>query len=117
MPELLKLGNFDEGAGPASWTAWFRQWHADAMPADGRFRGEADGEWIAPSVTPGGKVRDLQSRLKQLGFLPHAEPDGIFGYRTQSAARLFQEYVRSIEGHAEIGAPDGAVGDKTRAPL
>ena len=117
MPEVLKPGKFDEGAVPANWTAWWRQWHADAMPADGRFRGEADGEWIAPSMVPGGKVRELQSRLKQLGFLPHAEPDGIFDYRTQSAARLFQDYVRSGEGHDDIGAPDGAVGDKTRSHL
>lgn len=117
MPEVLKLGKFDEGAGPTSWTAWFRQWHADAMPADGRFRGEADGEWISPAARPGGAVRELQSRLQRIGFLPHAEPDGIFDYRTKSAARLFQEYVRSVEGHGDIGAPDGAVGPKTLGDL
>jgi hypothetical protein len=37
--------------------------------------------------------------------------DGIFGYRTRAAVRLFQEYVRSIEGKACL--PDGIVGPKT----
>ncbi len=42
-------------------------------------------------------VSEVQQCLKDTGFLPGGDVDGICGYRTQSAIRLFQEYVRSIE--------------------
>jgi len=39
--------------------------------------------------------------------------DGVFGYATQAAVRLFQEYIRTIEGDTRIGTPDGVVGPNT----
>ena len=41
-------------------------------------------------------VSDVQRALKAIGFFPGAAVDGICGYRTLSAIRLFQEYVRSV---------------------
>jgi Putative peptidoglycan binding domain len=80
-------------------------------------RGDKDGEWLSfrSLSTPG--VADLQTKLKAAGFSPNGTPSGVFDYRTLSAVRLFQEYVRSVEGLADIGAPDGRVGPKTVAHL
>lgn len=57
------------------------------------------------------KVAEAQQFLKDAGFFPHGEVDGICGYRTTSAIRLFQEYVRTVEGKTEIGYPDGKFGN------
>ncbi len=51
--------------------------------------------------------------LKENGFFPNSDLSGIFGYGTQSATRLFQEYVFSIEGDISIGTPDGIAGKNT----
>lgn len=58
-------------------------------------------------------VQDLQRFLQKAGFLPDATIDGVYGYRTQAAVRLFQEYVRTVEGKTDIGEPDGKVGKNT----
>jgi len=60
-------------------------------------------------------VTQVQQALQKLGFFPGGKADGICGYRTQSAIRLFQEYVRSAEG--QVGVPDGRFGPKTQAHL
>jgi len=56
------------------------------------------------------KVAEVQQFLKDAGFFPHGKIDRICGYRTTSAIRLFQEYVRTVEGKTEIGFPDGKFG-------
>ena len=60
-------------------------------------------------------VAQLQQALKEIGFFPGATIDGICGYRTQSAIRLFQEYVRSAE--KLDCTPDGQFGPKSQAHL
>lgn len=60
-------------------------------------------------------VADIQRALTQLGFFPGGRADGIFGYRTQSALRLFQEYVRTMDNMESV--PDGRIGPQTRAHL
>lgn len=60
-------------------------------------------------------VSEVQQRLKALGFFPGGKVDGICGYRTQSAIRLFQEQVRSIEKLDCL--PDGQFGPKSQAHL
>ena len=60
-------------------------------------------------------VAEAQEALARLGFFPGARIDGIYGYRTRAAARLFQEYVRSVEGRP--CAPDGKVGPATGREL
>ena len=60
-------------------------------------------------------VAEVQGALKALGFFPGGTVDGLCGYRTHSAIRLFQEYVRSVED--EGGVPDGLFGPTTEAHL
>lgn len=86
-----------------------------------KFRGEANDHWVTPNrpqaredrlPVSGNEVARLQTFLRDAGFLPDAEIDGIFDYYTLSGFRLFQEYVRSVEKDDRIGKPDGIVGTK-----
>ena len=61
------------------------------------------------------RVKDVQQALKDLGFFAGGQTDGICGYRTQSALRLFQEYVRSVE-HLDC-VPDGQFGPRSQEHL
>ena len=58
------------------------------------------------------EIKKVQTILKNAGFFPNGKADGICGYSTLSAIRLFQEYIRSIEGNSEI-TPDGLAGNTT----
>ncbi len=58
-------------------------------------------------------VAGAQRALKAIGFFSSGQIDGIYGYRTQSAIRLFQEYVRSVEKIADV-VPDGQLGPATQ---
>ena len=60
-------------------------------------------------------VLQIQQALQQCGFFPGGKGDGIFGYRTQSAVRLFQEYLRTVDG--VDCTPDGIAGPRTQAEL
>lgn len=60
-------------------------------------------------------VKQVQQALKDLGFFPGGQVDGICGYRTQSAIRLFQEYVRSVE--RLDCTPDGQFGPRSQEHL
>ncbi len=57
-------------------------------------------------------VAQVQEGLKTAGFFPGGKVDGIYGYRTRAAVRLFQEYVRSVEKVACL--PDGRFGPQTQ---
>jgi len=61
-------------------------------------------------------VADVQRALTAAGFFPGGAADGICGYRTLSAIRLFQEYVRTIEGDRNC-TPDGLCGPYTQNHL
>ncbi|HEU0186170.1 MAG TPA: peptidoglycan-binding protein [Blastocatellia bacterium] len=82
-----------------------------------KLRGEKDGEWAAFRRLDGSSmtVADAQRFLRDSGIFPSGKIDGICGYRTHSAIRLFQEYVRTAEGEPGIGYPDGVMGPKTIA--
>lgn len=69
----------------------------------------------APASSGEMSVAQVQQALRQTGFFPGGKVDGICGYRTQSAIRLFQEVVRSAEGLG--GVPDGRFGPATQAHL
>lgn len=68
--------------------------------------------------TPQGamSVADVQRALTELGFFPGGAADGICGYRTQSAIRLFQEYLRTMDGQTDI-TPDGVFGRVTQGHI
>lgn len=81
--------------------------------------GEGLDKFVArrPSPESGAmSVREIQQALKDFGFFPGGQVDGIFGYRTLSAVRLFQEYVRSVEGVAAM-VPDGIAGNATQREI
>ena len=114
---LLKLGVVDQGAKPGDLNPFYRKYHEGDMLGEKKFRGERDHQWMPFKEIDGYHVRDLQSKLRDFGFYLHGGIDGIFGYRTLSAVRLFQEYVRNVEHIEGIGTPDGTVGSKTHAHL
>jgi hypothetical protein len=60
-------------------------------------------------------VAEVQRSLRAIGFFPGGEDDGICGYRTLSAIRLFQEYVRSVEKLECV--PDGRFGPQSQRHL
>ena len=68
-------------------------------------------------ATEGDEVTELQKFLFDSGFMPRANDEnvfsGVFDYATQSSVRLFQEYVRSIEGNKEV-KPDGIIGNNSK---
>ncbi|WP_367389576.1 peptidoglycan-binding protein [Lewinella sp. LCG006] len=115
----IRLGAVDEGAKPADTKKFFERYHKDFIQsfsmARTHFRDEATSDWNA-FVTTGKTdyVSSWQAFLRRAGFLPFHQENGIFGYVTLAGTRLFQEYVRTIEGIEEIGVPDGIVGGKTR---
>jgi len=118
---VLHLGLVDEGA----WDRfkkqrreYFQYYHFffwknwSISNKENKFRGEAENEWVSPTKVKGNNVSRVQAFLYRHGFMPHAEVDGVFGYKTLASVRLFQEYVRSVE-EKPIGIPDGRVGKET----
>jgi len=112
----LKLGHYDRSSAPDNWKDYLRSYHESPMRSD-RFRGDANALWLAPQQLEGTPVADLQFSLRSMGFMPQGQVDGIFGYRTLAAVRLFQEYMRTVGGKPELGAPDGLVGRNTLSAL
>ena len=115
----LRLGSVDNGARPTDERAFFERYHKDFIQVTSKarthFRDEATSDWNAfrPTNSPD-YVKSWQAFLQRAGFLPFQQEEGIFGYVTLAGTRLFQEYVRTVEGIEEIGVPDGIVGSMTR---
>ncbi len=78
-----------------------------------QLRGEGEWKSLTPVSGEPMKVVDIQRFLTATGFFPFGKADGICGYRTTSAIRLFQEYLRT-HGLPAF-APDGKWGPKTTA--
>ncbi|WP_116109008.1 peptidoglycan-binding domain-containing protein [Lewinella sp. IMCC34191] len=125
MRKVLRLGRVDEDVRflEAEKAAFLDRYHHRHGFANGeiRFRDDSRNCWYYWENLAGGPIRDLTSFLQQAGFMPYASHDGIFGYVTQAAVRLFQEYVRTVS-HADQHArrsppcwPDGVVGQDTRS--
>lgn len=113
---ILRLGTVDQGAVPADKKAFLEPYHAsmaDTLKRKQMFRDEANGIWRSFQEVPGRSIKELQQFLKDAGFMPKANMDGVFGYGTQAAVRLFQEYIRTVKNDPTIGTPDGVVGPKT----
>src|SRR5262245_57792658 len=116
---MITLGTYDSDVQRAALDEYIE--HAKKLTGveswENRLRGEKDGEWEDFRELSGSAmtVAGAQRFLKDVGFFPFGKDDGICGYRTASAIRLFQEYVRTVEGDAQIGYPDGAMGPNTIA--
>lgn len=111
FPRLV-MGMTDKGSMP-DFTQFFTTYHMGQVKKQA-LRGEANNEWYALTELPAehSKVKYLQETLRSFGFDPlKTDPEGVFGYGTRAAVRLFQEYVRSMEGQ-EV-TPQGVVGEKT----
>jgi hypothetical protein len=116
---MIELGCFDAGTRDAACRAYIQQVGALTRVAlrdvaEGRDRLQLKS--YAPDTPQPMTVAQVQRGLKAVGFFPGGKDDGICGYRTLSAIRLFQEYVRSVEGVASF-VPDGRFGPATRAQL
>ena len=115
----LKLGHYDQEHKLEDIIALMGEHHkkmARSLPEKKpKFRD--DGNWFNPAPTNGDDVKNMQRFLKKAGFMPFREANGIFDYFTLASIRLFQEYVRSVEGIKEIGRPDGNPGSKTFAQI
>jgi hypothetical protein len=115
---MIQLGSYDEGVTPADRDAYLRQ--AAAMSGLRGDKAAAGSDKLsfapyAPEPQQAMTVADLQRALRTVGFFPGGKVDGICGYRTRSAMRLFQEYVRSVEKLQSI--PDGRFGPSTQKHL
>ncbi len=110
----LSLGNTDSGLSFDK-SQFLARYHANLPLAQGKseLRDEGNKQWKGFTPTSSADVSALQQFLHNAGFMPKPEQvPGVFGYATQAAARLFQEYVRTVEGIDT--APDGLVGDGTQ---
>src|SRR5262249_27802963 len=116
---MITLGTYDANVQPSALDEYIE--HAKKLTGvenwENKLRGEKDGEWAEFRPLSGSSmtVADAQRFLKDAGIFPSGKIDGICGYRTLSAIRLFQEYVRTVEGKTEIGYPDGVMGPNTIA--
>lgn len=112
----LRLGTVDKGATPSDIKAFLSPYHAVMVPALQNklaFRDEGNGTWRKFQEIEGHSVKSTQQFLHEAGFMPRANFDGIYGYVTHAAVRLFQEYVRTVDGDESIGTPDGIAGRNT----
>lgn len=114
---MIELGCFDPNVSDASCAAYTREVEQLTRVPLAQVKPGLDKLVVrrlaaAPGVM---SVLQVQQGLQACGFFPGGKLDGIFGYRSQSALRLFQEYVRSMEG--QVCTPDGRMGPQTQAHL
>jgi hypothetical protein len=115
---VILLGSYDSGVTQADRDAYLRQ-ATVISGARGDQAAEGSDKLSFAQYTPEPAqpmtVAAMQQALKTAGFFPGAKIDGICGYRTRAAMRLFQEYVRSVEKLPSV--PDGRFGPSTQAHL
>lgn len=110
---VLYLGSCDYGKVPSDRKSFLKPYHIDGLLKDKvTFRDDDRTKWRLFREGHGTDVTQLQHFLYDSGFMPRASFDGVFGYVTQAATRLFQEYVRTIENETSM-IPDGIVGSTT----
>jgi hypothetical protein len=115
---MISLGCFDDGVTDAACSAYQQEVaRITRLPLSDVTAGVdkiALRRYTPPSAQSM-SVAAVQRALKSTGFFPGGKDDGICGYRTQSAIRLFQEYVRSVEKIDCV--PDGVFGPTTQQHL
>lgn len=115
---MIKLGSFDDDTTESARAAYIRQVKELTRVALADVAAGIDRLELAkysPDAAQPMSVAAVQEALQRLGFYPGGTVDGICGYRTQSAIRLFQEYVRSVEKLDCL--PDGRFGPASRRHL
>jgi hypothetical protein len=114
---MIVLGNYDPDVETGALDEYKKMVQELTVVSGGQWNNQLrdEGGWVgfAPATGNDMKVADLQRFLNGAGFFPYGKIDGICGYRTTSAIRLFQEYVRTVDRNPEIGYPDGKFGDKS----
>ena len=115
---MIQLGSFDTRVTAADREAYLRQTAAISGAAGDKAVQGSDKLTFSP-FAPEPKqtmtVSEMQAALAAIGFFPGGKVDGICGYRTRAAMRLFQEYVRSVEKLPCV--PDGRFGPSTEEHL
>lgn len=109
------LGSCDLGKIPADRKKFLNPYHKDGLTATAvSFRDDDRTTWRSFRQEDSNEVAKLQQFLFKAGFMPRGVIDGVFDYVTQAAARLFQEYVRTMDPDGDpTMVPDGLVGKIT----
>lgn len=115
---MIELGSFDPAVSAPDRATYVREVESATRVRLDDLTGEND-KLVFRSHVPDARqpmsVASVQKGLKAVGFFPGGKADGICGYRTLSAVRLFQEYVRSVE-KLPCG-PDGRFGPESQEHL
>ena len=111
----LFLGSCDFGKLPLDRKIFLSPYHKDGLTASAvSFRDDDRTTWRSFRPGEANEVAELQQFLFKAGFMPRGVIDGIFDYVTQAAARLFQEYIRTMDPEGDkTMVPDGIVGQGT----
>ena len=115
---MIQLGAFDITVSAGARDAYVKELETITRLPLAQVAGGVDRIAFAPH-TPDAQqpltISAIQKGLKDIGFFPGGKEDGICGYRTVSAIRLFQEYVRSVEKLPCV--PDGIFGSASQQHL
>jgi hypothetical protein len=115
---VIQLGSFDGGVPKTDRDAYVKRVE-EITRVSVREVAEGSDKLVLASHTPDAQspmsIAAIQQGLKSAGFFPGGKIDGICGYRTRSAMRLFQEYVHSVEKLACV--PDGRFGPSSQQHL
>jgi hypothetical protein len=115
---VIQLGCFDAGVSTAQREAYVKEVEDITRVRVAEVEEGSDKlalKQYAPDAQQPMTVAAAQQGLQPIGFFPGGKVDGICGYRTLSAMRLFQEYVRSVEKLPSL--PDGRFGSASQQHL
>ena len=115
---MIQLGSFDAGVSAGACAEYKKRVEETTRVSISEIAEGSDKlvfKPCTPDSTQPMKVAEVQQALKAAGFFPGGKVDGICGYRTLSAMRLFQEYVRSCEKLPCL--PDGRFGPTSQKHL
>ena len=115
---MMQLGSYDPAVTTAAREAYLKQVEETTRVRLADIAAGCDRIALtqcAPDSQQPMTVAEVQQGLISTGFFPGGKVDGICGYRTLSAMRLFQEYVRSYEKLPCV--PDGRFGPASQQHL
>jgi len=118
VSNVIDLGCYDAGVSEAQCKAYVAELESTARVTYADIKPGVDKVVFTPYARDeqAMSVVEVQRALKGVGFFPGGKEDGICGYRTRSAIRLFQEYLYSVEGHKDC-KPDGRFGPVSQRHL